>query len=160
MSLDVLLLACLCGAAARGAPTSPWCLPETELEGYCRSRRLDGEAPLINLFRRQHGNHKCQSAAQQYPKIWRRRRSSRICVSVSSLQTTMPVKMKIHVASAYSTAGYATPMAPAQSACTAQKARKSASSILRASSALVGGGRIIVCRPSDKGQKYLTCSQS
>jgi len=49
MSLDVLLLACLCGAAARGAPTSPRCLPETELEGYCRSRRLYGavEAPLI-----------------------------------------------------------------------------------------------------------------
>ena len=47
MSL-LLLLACLCGAAARGAPTAPRCLPESELEGYCRSRRLDGEAPLIN----------------------------------------------------------------------------------------------------------------
>ena len=38
MSLDVLLLACLCGAAARGAPTAPRCLPESELEGYCRRR--------------------------------------------------------------------------------------------------------------------------
>ena len=44
MSL-LLLLACLCGAAARGAPTAPRCLPESELEGYCRSRRLDGPAP-------------------------------------------------------------------------------------------------------------------
>ena len=43
MSL-LLLLACLCGAAARGAPTAR-CLPESELEGYCRSRRLDGPAP-------------------------------------------------------------------------------------------------------------------
>ena len=45
------------------------------------------------------------------------------------------------------------PMAPAHSACTAQKARKSASSILRASSALMSGGRIIIGRPSDKGAK-------
>ena len=44
MSL-LLLLACLCGAAARGAPTAR-CLPESELESYCRSRGLDGDAPL------------------------------------------------------------------------------------------------------------------
>ena len=37
----------------------------------------------------------------------------------------------------YNTAGYAMPMAPAQSAWTAQKARRSASSILRASSTLM-----------------------
>ena len=43
--MSLLLLACLCGAAARGAPTAPRCLPESELEGYCRSRRLDGPAP-------------------------------------------------------------------------------------------------------------------
>ena len=42
--MSLLLLACLCGAAARGAPTAR-CLPESELEGYCRSRRLDGPAP-------------------------------------------------------------------------------------------------------------------
>jgi len=46
MSL-LLLLACLCGAAARGAPTAPRCLPESELDGYCRRRRLDCDAPLI-----------------------------------------------------------------------------------------------------------------
>ena len=46
MSL-LLLLACLCGAAARGAPTAARCLPESELDGYCRRRRLDCDAPLI-----------------------------------------------------------------------------------------------------------------
>ena len=39
-------LAC-CVVAARAAPTTLRCLPESQLDGYCR-RRLDGDAPLIN----------------------------------------------------------------------------------------------------------------
>ena len=50
MSLDVLLLACLCGAAARGAPTSPRCLPETELEETI-DRDADDESARIKGFK-------------------------------------------------------------------------------------------------------------
>ena len=49
MSL-LLLLACLCGAAARGAPTAARCLPESELDGYCRRRRLDGDVRLTDDY--------------------------------------------------------------------------------------------------------------
>ena len=46
MSL-LLLLACLCGAAARGAPTAPRCLPDYELYSYCRYGGLGSVAPVI-----------------------------------------------------------------------------------------------------------------
>ena len=49
MSL-LLLLACLCGAAASGAPTALRCLPESELDGYCRRRRLDGDVQLTDDY--------------------------------------------------------------------------------------------------------------
>ena len=46
MSL-LLLLACLCGAAARGEPTSPRCLPDYELFSYCRHGGLGRAVPPI-----------------------------------------------------------------------------------------------------------------
>ena len=47
MSLDVLLLACLCGAAASGAPTSLRDLSKSELDDYCQRHRGDGDAQLL-----------------------------------------------------------------------------------------------------------------
>ena len=41
MSLDVILLACLCGAAHAAAPNSLSGLSESEIDGYCRGRRRD-----------------------------------------------------------------------------------------------------------------------
>ena len=46
MSL-LLLLACLCGAAARGAPTSLRDLSKSELDDYCQRHRGDGDAQLL-----------------------------------------------------------------------------------------------------------------
>ena len=46
MSLDVLLLACLCGAAASGAPTSLRDLSKSELDDYCQRHR-DEPAQLL-----------------------------------------------------------------------------------------------------------------
>ena len=44
----LLVLACLaCCVAARAAPSSPRCLPESELDGYCQ-RRLDVDAQLAS----------------------------------------------------------------------------------------------------------------
>ena len=47
MSLDVLLLACLCGAVASGAPTSLRDLSKSELDDYCQRHRGDGDAQLL-----------------------------------------------------------------------------------------------------------------
>ena len=74
MSLDVLLLACLCGAAARGAPTSPRCLPETELEETIDRDADDDESARIKGFKpgtnaQRHRLHRIQHSRQASSRL-------------------------------------------------------------------------------------------